>query len=383
MLRHLTFTSLALTAALFMSGSAVENSLALSADKTPKIAPKAWDQIVAAAKREGTVIIYGPRQLGFRPILGDEFSKAYPDIQSRWVFNTGGDIGQRILAERRANRYIPDILIGGSSTAVRTLKPAGALAPLRPHLLLSEVLDESAWLDNRLWWADASEPNTTLTFTGYVNAIATFNTKLVKADQFRSYFDLLNPQWKGKIAGRDVRQTGPGSDGIRFIYHHPDLGPKFLERLFEEMDITLSLNQSQLMDWVAHGRYPISLFLPSADIMRAQGQGLPIAPIPMRQLKEGVSISSGAGSVSVMDRAPHPNAATVFLNWLLTREGQSGWQRAIALPSLRTDISKSELNASIVVEQGVKVIDVGTEKFILSEPEIRRVITKALEKAGR
>jgi ABC-type Fe3+ transport system substrate-binding protein len=81
-----------------------------------------------------------------------------------------------------------------------------------------------------------------------------------------------------------------------------------------------------------------------------------------------------------MGRAPHPNAAVVFLNWLLSREGQSAWQRAISLPSLRTDISKSELDPTIVVGRGVKAIDVGTEKFILSEPEIRRVITKALEK---
>jgi ABC-type Fe3+ transport system substrate-binding protein len=103
----------------------------------------------------------------------------------------------------------------------------------------------------------------------------------------------------------------------------------------------------------------------------------------MKQLKEGVSISSGAGSVSVMDRAPHPNAATVFLNWLLSRAGQGAWQRAISLPSLRTDISKSELNSNIVVGRGVKYIDVGTEKFILAEPAIRSIITKALEKAGR
>ncbi len=373
----------ALMATIGMLSPLVEKPQALSAERPAYAKPNGWDRIVEAARREGTVFVYGTRQMGFRPILGDAFDKAYPGIKSQWVFDTASSKVQRIMSERRANRFIPDIIIDGTSTGLLSLKPAGTLTPLRPHLLLPEVLDESAWLDKRLWWADDDEPYTTISFVGYVNTIATFNTKLVKPDQFRSYFDLIDPQWKGKIVGRDVRQPGPGSDALRFIYHHPDLGPKFLDRLFSEMDIVLLSNQSQIMDWLGHGRFPMALFLPSAAILRAREQGFPVAPMPMEQFKEGVSISSGAGSVSVMDRAPHPNAATVFLNWLLSREGQAAWQRTVPLPSLRTDISKSELDPYIVLKPGVKYRDVGTERFIRADPTIRRIITRALEKAGR
>ena len=232
----------------------------------------------------------------------------------------------------------------------------------------------------RLSWADDGEPHTVLSFVGYVNTMATYNTKLFNPEQIHSYFDLLNPQWKGKIVARDVRRPGPGSSAVRFIYHHPDLGPKYLERLFSEMDLTLSLNQPQMMDWLARGRFPLSFFLPSGDIIRAQAQGLPIAPVPMKHFKEGVAITSGGGAVSLMDRAPHPNASTVFLNWLLSREGQAAWQRAVPLPSRRTDISKSELKPFIVLRPGVKYIDMEKEKFIRAQRAARRIITRALAK---
>ena len=343
--------------------------------------PKGWDQIVESANREGKVVIYGPRQLGFRPILDKACNKSYPKIKLIGNYSMGRAKTHRILAERRANYFIPDILIGGPSSALSDLKPAGALAPLRPHLIFPEVLNKSAWIGNRLSWVDAEAPYTVLAFVGYVNTIATYNTKLVNPKQIKSYFDLLNPKWKGKIVARDVRRPGPGSAAVRFIYNHPDLGPPFLERLFSEMDLTLSSNQPQIMDWLARGRFPMAFFLPSGDILRAQAQGLPVAPVPMTQFKEGVAITAGGGAVSLMDQAPHPNASTVFLNWFLSREGQAAWQRAVPLPSRRTDISKSELDPFIVLNPGIEFIDMQREKYIRTQGAARRIRSRALAKA--
>jgi len=358
-----------------------EKSQALSAERRSYTKPKGWYQIVEAARQEGKVVIYGPRQLGFRPILGKAFNKTYPKIKLFGNYSMGRAKTHRILAERRANYFIPDILIGGPSSALSDLKPAGALAPIRPHLLLPEVLDESAWLGKRLSWVDADPPYTVLAFVGYVNIIATFNTNLVKPDQIKSFYDLLNPKWKGKIVARDVRRPGPGSSSIRFIYNHPNLGPPFLERLFSEMDLTLSSNQRQMMDWLARGRFQMAFFLPSGDIIRAQEQGLPVAPVPMTQFKEGVAITAGGGAVSIMDRAPHPNAATVFLNWFLSREGQAAWQRAVPLPSRRTDISKSEMNPFTLLKPGIDFMDMEKENYIRTQTAARRIISRALAKA--
>ncbi len=375
------FIGFALAMTIGMLSSLGAKSQAFAAERSVYTKPKGWDQIVESAKREGKVVIYGPRQLGYRPILDKAFNKTYPEIKLVGNYSMGRAKTHRILAERRANYYIPDILIGGPSSALSDLKPAGALAPIRPHLLLPEVLNESAWLGTRLPWVDSEAPYTVLAFVGYVNTIATYNTKLVKPDQFKSYFDLLNPKWKGKIVARDVRRPGPGNTAIRFIYNHPDLGPPFLERLFSEMDLTLSSNQPQMMDWLARGRFQMAFFLPSGDILRAQEQGLPIAPVPVTQFKEGVAITAGGGAVSLMDRAPHPNAATVFLNWLLSRKGQAAWQGAVPLPSRRTDISKSELDPFIVLKPGIEFIDMEREKYIRTQRAARRIISRALAKA--
>ena len=85
--------------------------------------------------------------------------------------------------------------------------------------------------------------------------------------------------------------------------------------------------------------------------------------------------------MSLMDRAPHPNAATVFLNWLLSREGQAAWQRAVPLPSRRTDISKNELDPFIVLKPGIEFIDMEREKYIRTQRAARRIISCALAKA--
>lgn len=373
---------LALTAwllALFLPAAALE-----AADKATYSKPKGWEQLVESARREGTVVVYGPTAGGRQLSMGTAFRKAYLGMRVSETYGSGSLIGSRILTERRANRYIPDVLIGGTGTSLLTLRPAGAVAPLKPSLMLPEVLDESAWFENRLWWADANEPYTTLMFLGYVQTIAYVNTRMVDQRQFTSYWDLLNPKWKGKIVSSDIRGGGRGGVTSRFIYRHPQLGPAYLERLFSEMDITLSADPRQTVDWLAKGRFSLALFLASDDITSAQEKGLPVGHVPAEQFKEGAAMAPAGGAVSVMDRAPHPNAATLFINWLLSREGQLAWQQAVRLPSLRMDIPKTDLYSFDVPRPGVKYISGGTEEYVrITSGAIRDIVTKALAKAGR
>jgi iron(III) transport system substrate-binding protein len=355
-------------------------SLVYSAEKG-----RGWDQLVEAARREGTVTIYAPRGFERRGagMVTEPFQKAYPGITVRTNLG-GGDLVNRILTERRADRYIPDILIGGTSTALLGLKPARALQPLASHLILPEVLDPSGWLTNRLWWADAQEPYTTLMFLGYVQSMGAVNTRLANPSEFASYWDFLNPKWKGKIVAHDIRRGGTGGVVVRFIYKHPQLGPRYLERLFSEMDIALTGDVRQTVDFLAIGRYSIGLFVGSENLLQAQEQGLPVALVPAEQLKEGSPIAPSGGAVSLLDRAPHPNAAKLFINWLLSREGQIAYQESIALPSLRTDIPKTGLYSFDVPKAGVQYAAGGSEEYSrIGADAIRDVVTKALAKAGR
>ena len=85
----------------------------------------------------------------------------------------------------------------------------------------------------------------------------------------------MNPKWKSKIVATDVK-IGEGRNGARFIYHHPELGPQFLRRLFSEMDVTFSRDYRQAVDWLAQKRFALCLFSQSDDTLDAKDQGLSV-----------------------------------------------------------------------------------------------------------
>jgi ABC-type Fe3+ transport system substrate-binding protein len=348
--------------------------------------PSAWDALVQAARQEGVVNLYaaasGP---DFRTVAADAFQRAYPGVRVEGVFGTPSDITPRLLAERTAGRYIPDVLLGPGSSALALLKESGVIVPLQDSLLLPEVVDESAWLEQRLWWLDRAQPYTTLMFQGSVQPIVEYNTQQVSAGQITSYWDLLDPRWKGKITATDIRQEGAGFVQAIFLYKHPDLGPRFLERLFGEMDITMGSDQRQMIDWVAQGRFPIGLFLSSSQTIAAAEQGLPIAIVPGDRLKEGAPIGAGGGSINLMDRAPHPNAAKLYINWILSREGQTIWQTTTKQNSLRIDLPKDELSPFTTPGPGVRYMNASTEEYRLvgdaqASQLVGELVVKVLQK---
>src|SRR5581483_11930909 len=241
----------------------------------------------------------------YRPVLIDAFQKAYPDIKVEFISGDSNERVSRLTTERAAGKYLADLLVDGTTNEVTVLKESKTIVDLKPALILPEVVDENAWLGHQLAWADASAPFTTLMFQGGVNNIIFYNTNMVKPTDFSSYWDLLDPKWKGKIVATDIRNPGPGGVPSRFMYKNPDLGPTFLKRFFGETGVTLSNDQRQMVDWVAKGQYPLGVLLSDTDVQTAIGQGLPIAPVPADRLKEGASIGPGYGGVVLVDRAPH------------------------------------------------------------------------------
>ena len=129
-----------------------------------------------------------------------------------------------------------------------------------------------------------------------------YNTKLVDAKEFKSYWDLLNPKWKGKIAIRDIREAGPGAGNTRFFYYHSELGPSFIRKLFGEMDATLFRDFRQGPDWLATGKYAICFF---CDVDVLKRQGLPVDTFGPKVFKEGGGLVQQFGTLALAEpRAP-------------------------------------------------------------------------------
>lgn len=292
-----------------------------------------WDATVRAAEKEGQLVIYGPRGRDQEHLYSEIFPKAFPKIR---VFYTPGrlsEVTSRLMAEQRAGVRQVDLLLGGTDTLLGTFKEKGLLQPIRPLLVLPEVLDPAAWFKGKLLFAD-SEEKFIVMWRAVPYASACINTNLIKVGELKSYWDFLNPKWKGKIASQDLR-NGSARNQMYALYVREDLGPKYLKRLFGEMDITTSRNLVQLGDWLANGKFAIALG--GVDCPDLELKGLPVSTIFLEGLG---AVGAGNDPGSMLASAPHANAAKVFLNWVLSREGQMAFQKITRENSLRVDIPK-------------------------------------------
>ena len=282
----------------------------------------AWDDLVSAANAEGEVDVHGGPGKLYAEVLTEGFQRAYPQIKINFTGLSGRDAIPKILREREAGIYAWDVYVGGTPSILQALMPAGAFVPLRPALLLPEVLDDKAWyggLDGA--WMDKGKTYV-LAFEATVQAAMTVNWDFVAHEDLKTYQDLLKAQFADKIVWDDPRLPGQGvASAQTFLIN---FGPEFLTKLYRQK-ITYTSNPRQNAEWVVRGRYPIGIAtaVEEIDPFREQGLGKNIAifDAPLQR----PTVGPGFGTVSLMDRAPHPNAAKLYINWLLSRAGQTDW----------------------------------------------------------
>jgi iron(III) transport system substrate-binding protein len=325
------------------------------------------------------VTVYGPPGTDYQAAI-NSFQEFYPKIKLTYVAGSGSNNAQRLMAERRADKFIPDVFIGGSGTLTLVLHKAGVLDPIPPLLTRPESKDGAAWYGKKHTFADAEGKHILMMQGNVQTDLGAHNTSLVKPAEIRSFKDILNPKWKGKMAAFDPRDRGH-IQRMRALYYNPILGPEFLQRLFSEMAITFSRDQRQLLDWVAVGKFSIYLFATSNDVEDGKKKGLPVGVL--YGLPEEGYMSGGFGHLAVVDKGPHPNAAKVFVNWILSKEGQLQWQKKSDNNSLRMDIPKDMLtDQHSIPKEGVKYLNASLPQYEDVKP-IMKIVEATLGKAGK
>jgi iron(III) transport system substrate-binding protein len=336
-----------------------------------------WQKTIDAAKKEGQLSLYGGQEITHPDILA-EFNKEFAFINVVTVAGRAGDLMARITAERRADRYLADVMASGPN-GPRTLYLAKVLDPIAPTFILPEVTDTSKWYGGKHRYADP-ENQFIFMFEGTIISTGlSYNTKMIKSGEIKSYSDLLAQKWKGRLLSMDPRGAATPTP-VLILYYKAGLGAEFVRRHYTETDITLFRDRRQGTNWLASGKFPLCLLC--RDIDKANKQGLPVDEIAPDQLKEGGSIGGGGSSVLVLvNRAPHPNAAKVFINWYLSRHGQMIWQNVMnkkeveASDSMRIDIPKDE-----VLPDGRRVI--GKEYHVVGflDPEpVQKLIQEVVK----
>ncbi|HEV8719509.1 MAG TPA: extracellular solute-binding protein [Candidatus Binatia bacterium] len=332
------FTTSLVFGFLALSGL-LQYSMACAATGNPS--QEEWDKTIKAAEKEGQLTLYANE--GLEGSIND-FQKRFPRVKVVLVSGRSGQLVTRLMAERRAGKYLADVakLGTGSASALYRARPF-PLQPVDGNLFLSEVTDKSKWWQGKHQYAD---PEGKFILSPCVSVhidMLSYNTEVVKPSELTSYGDILNPKWKGKIGSMDPRAAG-GREGGRLIYFHPELGPDFFRRLLTEMDLVLSQEPRQAVDWLAQGKLAFLLFTSPREVLRAKDQKLPVDILDPRRMKEAPVVETAASSFLLMDKPANPHAAKLFLNWLLSREGQISFQKSQgSCDSARLDIPKDDV----------------------------------------
>ena len=316
-----------------------------------------WETTQRAAQKEGRLVVYGPPGVDQQKLYTEIFQQTFPKIKVNYTPGRMSEIMSRIMAEQRAGMRQADLVLGGTDSLLGTLKEKGFLQPIRPVLVLPEILDTAAWFKGKLWFADKEDKFIPM-WRAVPYTAACVNTNLVKPNELKSYWDLLQPKWKGKIVSQDLR-VGSARNQMYTLYARKDLGPEYLKRLYSEMDVTLSRNLPQIADWVAGGKFAIAIGGVDCDDLAAKG--LPVVPIHL----EGVAaVGAGTDPASWLASSPNTNAAKVFLNWILSRDGQTQFQKLTRENSLRVDIPKEGIvNPFSILDPKREYLFTGLEEY--------------------
>lgn len=320
-----------------------------------------WQKSLIEAKKEGKVIVYGPPGGDIRKALTDGFQKAYPGIEVEYFGASGAMVAPKVKAEKRAGLETIDVHIGGTQSIVSELMQFAA--PVQPQLILPEVKDTKYWKDGKLDFSDNAR-KFNLVFAVYGKVAIVYNPTLLDTQraQALSYWDLTKPEFKGKVIARDPRTAGPGQTSFLFLYAHPQLGPDLIQA-FGKNDPVLTRDDRQLLEWISVGKYAVGIGhsdLQLAELRKAGIQNIKTMPT----LKEGTYTTAGFSSLVLFDKAPHPNASRVYLNWLLSKEGQTLWTVNSGYPSRRIDTEEATAKYSdpeALIKPGVTYINTYNE----------------------
>lgn len=289
-----------------------------------------WDKVLEGANKEGKLVAGIPASAELRKAIVDGFKNRFPGIELDLTASRGPTNASKIAAEHAGGVRYFDLLISGTSTPFSLLN-AGILEPVEPLFLVPEVKDPKRWFGGHIWLDNAKR--FIYGFQAYQSENLWHNSTLTKADEIGSYDDLLNPRWKGKIGFLDPRSAGGGTATWAFFLKIK--GEEFLRKLAAQ-DMFLSRDQRQLADGLAKGNVAITIGLTYYSFAPFLKAGLPLKPLPPP--KEGTYTSCGSGALSVIKSSPHPNATKVFVNWLLSKEGQEIYGKAMGQATRRLDV---------------------------------------------
>ena len=350
--------------------------LASGAASAQSAKPGEWQKTVELAKKEGKVVVSIPASTELRAAIERSFENRY-GIDVEPVVGRASAIVRKIVDESKAGVRYVDLHMGGSESLVTGMLPEGILEPIEPLMLLSEVRDPKQWWGGHIWVDNAKK------FIYSTQAFQTenlwINTQMMKADQVRSFDDLLDERLRDRIGMLDPRAGGSGSS--TWSYLREIKGEEYLKKLVGQK-LSLSRDQRVLADILAKGKIALVIGLTYYSYAPFIKAGLPLAPLAAP--KEGIYVAGGSGHLVVLKNAPHPNAMKLFANWFLSREGQEVYSRAMHQATRRLDVDVKWLReVGVTAAKDALTIDQYYKLENQSEAKIKRLREPAADLARK
>jgi iron(III) transport system substrate-binding protein len=292
--------------------------------------PRDWERIVEAGRKEGKVVASIPPSAELRKLMELSFTRRY-GIGVEFIPARSSMVIQRIVNEAKAGMRYFDLHIGGTESVITGMLPENILEPVERYFLLPEVEDPKQWWGGHLWADNAKR--FLYVFVAYQTVSLWSNPNEYKPAEFTSFDDLLQPKLRGRIGISDPRTPGSGSSMWSHMLHVK--GEEYLRRLVAQ-NLFVTRDLRLLAENLAKGKIAVTSGIGYSEFLPFMKANLPVAPLPMP--KEGIYVSGGYGHLAIIKNPPHPNAAKVFVNWLLSRDGQEIFSRAMGVGSRRFDV---------------------------------------------
>ena len=372
--RTFLLTATAAAAACSPSAATPTGSTVSSGSTAPAAQSKSgweleWQEAVEAAKREGALSVVTLPGEGYRRGL-DAFQRAFPGIAvEHQSFGSSSLLIPKITQERDAGVYTFDVAAFSSTSLLASLQPKGVFDPVRPVMIRPDVTEDKNWLfgfesgfiDKEKRWV----------YQANANVLGQFwiNTDMVKEGEIKSVKDLLDPKWKGKMVFADFRS---GDSFVPMLAIRLNLGDEVLRRLWVDQQPVFQRTRVELVADMVRGKYAISLGNWASLLGEYVGQGVG-KNVKRVALPEALFIS-GSSHLMLFNRAPHPAAAKVFINWVLTREAQEIWSKADLENSLRTDVLP--VDPVVMPNSQEKYLWLTRQEYNVAQQDLRQVLEK-------
>ncbi|MFN0074526.1 MAG: extracellular solute-binding protein [Chloroflexota bacterium] len=313
---------------------------------------KQWTDLIDAAKKEGKVIVSGPPTPEVRQALPAKFKERF-GVEMEYLGGRTGDLLTRVESERAAGQYTVDAMISGAQSIYTRAYSMKMLDPIPPAIINPEASDPTKWKAGKLWFMDPDNQYI-LRITNYSSHTLAVNSDQIDPSGIKAWKDLLDPKYKGKISAHDPTVSGAGWPPAAYLLSK--LGDEYIRSLYQGQDVGITRDERQISDWLARGTYPISIGIGSNEVETLKKDGFKIHVIKDLPDAPG-TVSAGFGLIGLVNRAPNPNAAKLFLNWIAMKEGAELFNQAQVVVSARSDVDSKWAPDYLLPTPGVDYFD--------------------------